>query len=238
MLLTVSRSISVLICEVDVCCAARIMSKPRPSRPPPPTPKPGSVKVVRALFHYEAQQPDELSFEEGDTLYITDYSNSDWWKGRCGKKTGLIPFNYVEENTESIDHPLHEAARRGNITFLQESLSNQVSVNGLDKAGSTPLHWAAHGGHMDCLHVLLQVPNCQVNVQNKLGDTALHSAAWKGHAEAVKMLLEKGARANVRNNEDKLPYDLSKDAACSAALKQAMMPRTLSTDYGDDGDSD
>lgn len=213
-------------------------TKTRPCRPPPPIPKPGTVKVVRALYRYDAQQPDELSFDEGDTLYITDLSNKDWLTGKCGDRKGLIPANYVEENMESIDHPLHEAAKRGNITFLQESLSNQVSVNGLDKAGSTPLHWAAHGGHMDCLQVLLASPNCQVNVQNKLGDTALHSAAWKGHAEAIKMLLEKGARANVRNNDDKLPYDLSKDAACSAALKQAMMPRTLSTDYGDEGDSD
>lgn len=41
----------------------------------------------------------------------------------------------------------------------------QVSVNGLDKAGSTPLHWAAHGGHTECLRTLLAVPNCQVNSQ-------------------------------------------------------------------------
>ena len=38
-------------------------------------------------------------------------------------------------------------------------------MNGLDKAGSTPLHWAAHGGHMDCLQVLLTQPKCEINVQ-------------------------------------------------------------------------
>ncbi|XP_021348776.1 osteoclast-stimulating factor 1-like, partial [Mizuhopecten yessoensis] len=183
-------------------------------------------------------QSDELSFDEGDTLYITDTSNAAWWKGRCNNKTGLIPYNYVEDKLESIDYPLHDAAKRGNITFLEECLTNKVSVNGLDKAGSTPLHWAARGGHMDCLERLLQSGKCEVNAQNKLGDTALHSAAWKGHAQAVKMLLEKGARTDVKNNDDKVPYDLSKDAACSAAIRQAAMPRTLSADYGEEGDSD
>ena len=38
-------------------------------------------------------------------------------------------------------------------------------MNGLDKAGSTALHWAAHGGHVQCIQMLLAVPNCQVNVQ-------------------------------------------------------------------------
>jgi len=41
----------------------------------------------------------------------------------------------------------------------------QVSVNSLDKAGSTPLHWAAHGGHVECIKALLAVPNCEVSVQ-------------------------------------------------------------------------
>jgi len=38
---------------------------------------------------------DELSFEEGDILYLVDdQSNKDWWKARCGLKCGLIPANY------------------------------------------------------------------------------------------------------------------------------------------------
>lgn len=213
----------------------------RPVRPPPPVPKPGHVKVVRAMYKYDAQQNDELSFDEGDMLYIMDMSNKDWWKARCGNRSGLIPSNYVEENTETVDCPLHEAAKRGNISFLNECLQNNVSVNSLDKAGSTPLHWAAHGGHIDCMQTLLNIPNCQVSVQNKLGDTPLHSAAWRGHADAVKLLLDKGAQADIKNNEGKLPYQLAKDPETAALVRQAAgMSRALSGDYdyGDEEDSD
>ncbi|XP_020621170.1 osteoclast-stimulating factor 1-like [Orbicella faveolata] len=68
------------------------MSGPR--RPPPPIPRPGHVQVVRALYNYTAQQPDEISFEEGDILYIVDRSAGPWWKAKVGNKTGLIPSNY------------------------------------------------------------------------------------------------------------------------------------------------
>ncbi|KAL5004340.1 hypothetical protein ScPMuIL_017796 [Solemya velum] len=214
------------------------MSKPRPVRPPPPVPKPGQVKVVRAIYHYEAQQADELTFDEDDTLYIMDQSSPDWWKAKCGNKVGLIPSNYVEENTKSIDYPLHEAVKRGNVTFMEECISNRVSVNGLDKAGSTPLHWAAHGGHTECLRTLLAVPNCQVNSQNKLGDTPLHSAAWKGHASEVELLLLHGARADLKNNENKLAYELAKDPETAALIQQAVKPRLQSAEYGDEDDSD
>jgi len=44
-------------------------------------------------------------------------------------------------------------------------VSRQMSVNGLDKAGSTPLHWASHGGHTECVQRMLAVPNCEINVQ-------------------------------------------------------------------------
>lgn len=165
-------------------------------------------------------------------------SSKDWWKAKCSGKTGLIPSNYVESSTETIDFPLHEAAKRGNISFLKECLNNNVSVNGLDKAGSTPLHWAAHGGHIECIQMLLSVPNCEVNVQNKIGDTPIHSAAWRGHSAVVKLLLENGAQADLMNNDKMLPYDLAKDPDTAAQLKLAVAPRTLSQDYGDEEDSD
>ncbi|EGD80162.1 osteoclast-stimulating factor 1 [Salpingoeca rosetta] len=146
-----------------------------PPKPPAPA-KPGKVSVYRALYPYTAQHADELSFEEGDLIYVQ-------------KQVGFEKSG----NTESVDNPLHEAAKRGNLPFLIECLTNGVSPNALDKAGATPLHWAARGGHVDCAEELLKRPNCRADVQNKLGDTPLHNAAWKGSVE-VRWTMDTGLR--------------------------------------------
>jgi len=212
-----------------------------PNRPAPPPPsRPGHVQVVKAIYPYTATRADELSFAEGDMLYIVDKSDPNgWWKARVGNKTGIIPSNYVQENTESVENALHEAAKRGNITFLNECLANKVSVNGLDKSGSTALHWASGGGHMECAVALLNIPNLNLNAQNKLGDTPLHNAAWKGHADVVQALLEKGANKNIKNNEKKLPYDLARKADVASQLKdKSRLSSSTAGDYGADDDED
>nr|CAH0101571.1 unnamed protein product [Daphnia galeata] len=178
--------------------------------PPPKPPKPGQVKVVRALYAYKAQHPDELSFEEGELLYVMDSSSDpNWLKAKCGTCVGLVPCNYVEENAELITVPLHDACRRGNVFFLEEAIRNGVSQ--LDKAGNTALFWAAHGGHIPCMQLLLQSEKIDLNSQNKLGDTALHAAAWKDRVEAVSLLLSAGAKANILNCEGNKASDLSRD---------------------------
>jgi len=55
----------------------------------------GKIKVVRALYSYTAQSHDELTFQEGDVLYVIDQiADKNWWKAKCGQSVGLIPSNY------------------------------------------------------------------------------------------------------------------------------------------------
>ncbi|XP_037083575.1 osteoclast-stimulating factor 1-like [Pollicipes pollicipes] len=210
----------------------------RPAPPPPKlAPKPGQVKVFRAIYKYTAQNADELSFEAGDLLYIREPSaDQTWWTASCGSSTGLIPYNYVEERSEPVESPLHEAAKRGHLTFLTECLRHNVSVNGLDKAGNTALHWAARGGHLDCAQALLGTPRVCVSVQNKLGDTPLHLAAWRGQAPMVALLLRHGADQRALNGEGQLPRHLATAADCAALLRPPSIG--AGDEYGDEDDSD
>ncbi|XP_057398282.1 apoptosis-stimulating of p53 protein 1 isoform X1 [Balaenoptera acutorostrata] len=50
--------------------------------------------VVYALWAYEAQNSDELSFHEGDALSVLrrkDESETDWWWARLGDREGYVP---------------------------------------------------------------------------------------------------------------------------------------------------
>ena len=52
--------------------------------------------VVYALWTYEAQNSDELSFREGDALTILrrkDEVETDWWWARLGDREGYVPRN-------------------------------------------------------------------------------------------------------------------------------------------------
>lgn len=212
--------------------------------PPPPAPKPGRVKVYRALYDFQARSAQELTFSEGDLMYVSDEQpNKDWFQASIGGKKGLVPANYViSENVEELPNPLHEAARRGNMDMLAECLRERVSVNSLDKSGATPLYWASHGGHAPAVDTLLKDPKVAVSVQNKLGDTPLHAAAYKGHVECVRLLLASSANPFVRNQDQKLPSDVTKDADIAALLDKAMKEDRVNeeeyAEYLSDSDAD
>lgn len=70
--------------------------------PPVPQPLQKSNKIiVRALYDFDARQPDDLGFKKGDRLEIVnDSDNGDWWLARLISTdvTGYIPSNYVVED--------------------------------------------------------------------------------------------------------------------------------------------
>jgi ankyrin repeat protein len=62
---------------------------------------------------------------------------------------------------------MHDAARRGNLSYLKECIQQGVSTSGLDHASNTALFWASHAGHLDCVQKLLTQPNPPLNAQVK-----------------------------------------------------------------------
>uniref|UniRef100_A0A8C8H2Z6 Tumor protein p53 binding protein, 2b n=1 Tax=Oncorhynchus tshawytscha TaxID=74940 RepID=A0A8C8H2Z6_ONCTS len=54
--------------------------------------------VVYALWDYEAEDDDELAFQEGDCMTVLrreDKDEIEWWWARCGDREGYIPRNLL-----------------------------------------------------------------------------------------------------------------------------------------------
>uniref|UniRef100_A0A8C3SKW1 Myosin IE n=1 Tax=Chelydra serpentina TaxID=8475 RepID=A0A8C3SKW1_CHESE len=67
-------------------------AKPKPK--PKPQPR---LPQCRALYAYDAQDTDELSFNANEYIEIVREDPSGWWRGRIRGKEGLFPGNYVEK---------------------------------------------------------------------------------------------------------------------------------------------
>jgi len=58
------------------------------------------VGWARAIYSYEAGEPDELSFQGGDLIKVLGQHESGWWTGELNGTRGLFPENYVEMTYE------------------------------------------------------------------------------------------------------------------------------------------
>jgi len=73
--------------------SATPVSYPAPSVAP-------AVEQVVALYNYQAQNDDEMSFSKSSVINVVDNSDPDWWKGELNGQTGLFPSNYVSKLSE------------------------------------------------------------------------------------------------------------------------------------------
>jgi hypothetical protein len=65
----------------------------------------GFLGVYTALYDYTPQSDQEISLQEGDTLYLLEKSADDeWWKAKRKRPeedgeepVGLVPSTYIQE---------------------------------------------------------------------------------------------------------------------------------------------
>jgi ankyrin repeat protein len=113
------------------------------------------------------------------------------------------PATKVEVRTALDESPLMLAALKGNMAINQKLIARDADVN---KPGWTPLHYAATGGHIPVMRLLLE------NHASPNGSTPLMMAAKYGSAPAVQLLLEAGADPSLKNGLGLSAIDFARTA--------------------------
>lgn len=135
--------------------------------------------------------PNTLSPEGLDGLYLALREPSlkaaqaliDWPKTR------------VETRTRQDESPLMMAALKGHTDMVRKLIARGADVN---KPGWAPLHYAATGGHLQIMEILLE-HHAFIDAESPNGTTPLMMAARYGTPQAVKLLLQAGADTAMKN---------------------------------------
>ncbi|TAQ89330.1 hypothetical protein B7494_g2344 [Chlorociboria aeruginascens] len=78
-----------------------------------------TVSRVRALFDFQATDPDELQFRKGDIIAVLESVYKDWWKGLLRGQTGIFPLNYVEKLADPTPEELQREAQMEAEVFAE-----------------------------------------------------------------------------------------------------------------------
>ncbi|KAI8083046.1 SH3 domain-containing protein [Halteromyces radiatus] len=69
------------------------------TQPPPPPNYATAIssETVEALYDFQGQNAEDLSFHRGDIIQVNEHVNNDWWRGTLNGRTGLFPSSYVQK---------------------------------------------------------------------------------------------------------------------------------------------
>lgn len=56
-----------------------------------------NLYIVQAEYSFRGENNDELNFDKGDVITVTQREDGGWWEGTLGEMTGWFPSNYVKE---------------------------------------------------------------------------------------------------------------------------------------------
>lgn len=112
----------------------------------------------------------------------------------------------IEVRSPQDESPLMLAALRGNLDICTALLARNADVN---KPGWTPLHYAATGGHVAVLELLLE-RHAYVDAESPNGSTPLMMAAMYSSVDAVRALLDAGADPSIKNGLGLTALDFAK----------------------------
>ena len=111
----------------------------------------------------------------------------------------------VNQTNPTEETPLMLAAMLGHLRIAEQLIARGADVN---KPGWTPLHYAATGGQIEMIRLLLE-HHAYIDAESPNGTTPLMMAAYYGTPMATKLLLEEGADPTIKNQKGLTAYDFA-----------------------------
>ncbi len=118
------------------------------------------------------------------------------------------PKTDVEARNAQDESPLMLAAIKGQQDVVVKLLARDADVN---KTGWAPLHYAATGGQIAIIKLLLD-KYAFIDAQSPNGSTPLMMAAMYGSTDSVKLLLDEGADPLMKNEQGLTAVDFARRA--------------------------
>ena len=132
------------------------------------------------------------------------------------------PKTNVEARNESDESPLMLAAIKGQQELVEKLIARDADIN---KPGWTPLHYAASGGQVAIMKLLLD-KYAFIDAPSPNGTTPLMMAAMYGSGASVKLLLDEGADTAMKNQQGMTALDFAKRGNRPDAVEMLSAPKT------------
>eukprot|EP00931_Biecheleriopsis_adriatica_P022249 TRINITY_DN14351_c0_g3_i1.p1 TRINITY_DN14351_c0_g3~~TRINITY_DN14351_c0_g3_i1.p1 ORF type:complete len:1332 (+),score=258.53 TRINITY_DN14351_c0_g3_i1:260-3997(+) len=150
------------------------------------------------------------------------------WACLCNEeKAASVLLKHRAEPLAKDDYgmtPLHRAAQAGAasiIPLLLEAAQAPACISAPAGNGGTPIHFAARGGHLQTLDVLLET-GASVNSKTDSGQTPLHWACAAGAESIVQPLLQRRADVESVDSRGQSVVDVASSSGLSHLLMGAM----------------
>lgn len=82
-------------------------------------------KYRKAMFDFNSNNDDEISFKAGDLIRVISEIDKGWWVGEVHDERGIFPVNFTEEYDARIQHPLPSLPLQTTVNHITSN--NNVS---------------------------------------------------------------------------------------------------------------